>query len=89
MACSAAREQSHVWEYFLRRERNDRKYSKCQLCYAELSGHLAGNAKKHLLTRHGPSLAEEVNTSDSGISVRIPNKLKMVTVELSEKVYSL
>lgn len=86
MAASAAHQQSHVWEYFLRFERDDRKYSKCQLCYTELSGHLAGNAKKHLLTRHGTSLAEEVNISDSGISGRIPNRLKKVTLELRDKV---
>lgn len=41
-----------IWDYFSKVERDSKKFSKCRLCFFELSGQLAGNASKHLQKRH-------------------------------------
>lgn len=79
-----------IWAYFVKLERDDRKISKCHLCYSELSGHLAGNAKKHLLTRHGMTAASETPTTSSNKTTKraVPNQLKRQIEELTRKVDS-
>ncbi|KAH7706914.1 hypothetical protein AAVH_25851 [Aphelenchoides avenae] len=66
-----------VWELFSKIERDGKKAAKCNLCLVELSGHLAGNAKKHLRIRHGIATHE-----DAAEVQRKPNTLKQRLREL-------
>lgn len=70
---------SNVWSFFIKTEREAKKVSKCQLCFFELSGALAGNAKKHLQTRHGTVLSDIV-----GIVPRMPmrTRIRELTLEV-------
>lgn len=54
-----------IWNYVSKTERDGKKVSKCSLCFFELSGHLAGNAKKHLKARHGMALHDEDSVASS------------------------
>lgn len=66
---------SSVWAHFTEIQRGDRIYSKCHLCFFELSGQLAANAKKHLSTRHDPTLLDEANSSENVALRTAPNVL--------------
>lgn len=70
------RGQSNVWQYFSKLERDGKHYSKCKLCDAELKGHLASNAKRHLRSIHGPSVADAVESQDRKEKLPLPNTLK-------------
>lgn len=76
-----------VWTYFAKLETDGTKISKCQFCYSDLSRHRAGNAKKHLRTRHGVTVVSETRISvDAEARRAVPNQLKRQIEELTHKV---
>lgn len=77
---------SAVWKYFERIERNHQPFSQCSLCFYELGGHRAGNAKKHLLTRHGPELFDDLQAEDGGSRRIVPHQLLNEIRSLNEQV---
>lgn len=86
MDAKSQRSTASLWKYFARLERESGKYSMCLLCGVELSGHRAGNVKKHLLSgRHRNELPEDVLTSLTDANTR-KKHLKDEIQELVEKV---
>lgn len=80
---------SVVWNYFTKIERDGKEFSKCHLCLFELSGHLAGNAKKHLGTRHGQEMLAEVRATEREQGRTVPNNAKNRIDELRAKKAAL
>lgn len=75
--------KSSVWEYFDRLHRADgSKYSKCNVegCSVELSGHVASNAKRHLLTVHGI----DVEATDRTQRLENPTVIEQLAKQLQE-----
>ncbi|KAH7700150.1 hypothetical protein AAVH_32734 [Aphelenchoides avenae] len=81
---------SAVWAFFSKIDRDSKQVSKCNLCFAELSGHRAGNASKHLRTIHRLAVATNIEEEADGSLTRIdPHSLRKEVEELKLKKASL
>lgn len=85
---SAAHHPIDIWKSFTKLERDGKKLSKCNLCNSELSGWLAGNARKHLLTRHVADMLPHDAVEDNVEKRSAENGLKNEIEHLRTKVYS-
>lgn len=80
------RRTSAIWSNFTRIKKDGRLFARCNLCSFELRGNLAGNAKKHLSTRHGTGLLQQVESRDSRPGRIKANQLRCCIARLNETV---